>query len=103
MAYKRGLMLNLEDNVANALEETLPGDTIQLSLNHEIITIYVEEYIPFGFKVAVKDIHCNTPIIKYGQQIGIANRDIRKGTLVHVHNMTGARGRGDLDKKREGK
>ena len=102
MAYKRGLMLNPEDNVANALEEALPGDTIQLSLNHEIVTIDVEEHIPFGFKVAAKDIHCNAPIIKYGQQIGLASRDIHKGTLVHIHNMAGARGRGDLNKKCEG-
>ena len=79
MAYKRGLILNPEDNVANVLEEVLPGDTIQLSLGDEIITINVEEHIPFGFKVAAKDIHCNTPIIKYGQQIGLANRDIQQG------------------------
>jgi altronate dehydratase small subunit len=103
MAYKRGLMLNPVDNVANVLEEVLPGDIIQLSHGNEILTINAEEHIPFGFKVAAKDIHCNAPIIKYGQQIGLASRDVHKGTLVHIDNMAGARGRGDLNKKREGK
>jgi len=98
MASKRGLILNPADNVANALEEALPGDTIQLNLNNEMVAINVKECIPFGFKVAVKAIRHNTPITKYGQQIGLASRDIDKGALVHIHNMAGARGRGDLKK-----
>jgi hypothetical protein len=97
--YKRGLLLNPADNVVNALDDMLPGDAIQLNLGAEILTINVEERIPFGFKIAARDISIETPIIKYGQQIGLANRDIRKGTLVHVHNMSGARGRGDLSKE----
>jgi altronate dehydratase small subunit len=98
MARKRGLILNSADNVANALEEALPGDTIELSLDNEVVTIQVEDRIPFGFKIAVRDISHNAPITKYGQQIGLASRDINKGTLVHIHNMAGARGRGDLKK-----
>ncbi len=98
MARKRGLILNSADNVANALEEALPGDTIELSLGNEVVTIHVEDRIPFGFKVATRNISYNAPITKYGQQIGLASCDINKGALVHIHNMTGARGRGDLKK-----
>jgi altronate dehydratase small subunit len=99
MAYKRGLIINAADNVANALEEVLPGDIIQFIINSEILSVNVEERIPFGFKVAVKEIMPGTPIIKYGQPIGLANQHIRKGTLVHIHNLSGVRGRGDLKKK----
>lgn len=99
MTYKRGLILNSVDNVANVLEEVLPGDIIQLSLNDEILSISAEERIPFGFKVAVKEIIHNSPIIKYGHYIGLASQQIKQGRLVHIHNLAGIRGRGDLKNK----
>lgn len=43
--------------------------------------------IPFGHKVANKDISKGTNIIKYGYPIGKATCDIAKGEHVHVHNM----------------
>ena len=36
-------------------------------------------------------------IIKYGETIGYASRMIEPGEHVHVHNMVGGRGRGDLE------
>ena len=56
----------------------------------------VTEVIPYGHKVAVRDIQVGEPIIKYGESIGRAVRDIKKGDYVHVHNMEAMRGRGDL-------
>jgi altronate dehydratase small subunit len=35
-------------------------------------------------------------VLKYGESIGVASSDIQMGQLVHVHNLEGARGRGDL-------
>ena len=32
----------------------------------------------------------------YGQSIGVADGDIKKGEYVHIHNMKALRGRGDL-------
>jgi altronate dehydratase small subunit len=96
MALKRGLQFNKEDNVANVLEEAMPGDVIQTNIGNQMTAVEAAERIPFGFKVAVKEIQTNTPIIKYGRQIGFASMDIQKGSLVHIHNMAGARGRGDL-------
>ncbi len=52
--------------------------------------------IPFGFKMAVTGIARGAQVIKYGESIGIASRDISPGQLVHIHNIEGARGRGDL-------
>ncbi len=96
MPVKRALLLDPKDNVASLLEEALPGDKIHMSAGNQMIVIEAEEHIPFGFKAAIRDIRENEPIIKYGHQIGIANTIIQKGALVHVHNMAGSRGRGDL-------
>ena len=41
-----------------------------------------------GFKEAVRDISSGEPVIKYGNPIGHATRDIRAGERVHTENMT---------------
>lgn len=38
-------------------------------------------------------------INKYGEEIGIATKDIKKGEYVHVHNLDSMRGRGDWAKE----
>ncbi len=54
--------------------------------------------VPYGHKIAVKDIKKDELIIKYGEEIGIATKDIKKGEYVHVHNLDSMRGRGDWKK-----
>ncbi len=43
--------------------------------------------IPAGHKIALWDIKQGEPVIKYGQTIGRASTDIRKGEWVHSHNL----------------
>ncbi len=43
--------------------------------------------IPLGHKIALTDINAGENIIKYGQPIGYAINDIKKGDHVHLHNM----------------
>lgn len=52
--------------------------------------------VPYGHKIAVRDIQAGEAIWKYGERIGAAVNDIQKGEYVHVHNMVAMRGRGDL-------
>ena len=52
--------------------------------------------VPYGHKIAVRDIRKGELIIKYGEEIGIATHDIRRGEYVHIHNLDSLRGRGDL-------
>lgn len=52
--------------------------------------------VPYGHKIAVRDIKKGEHIIKYGESIGAATADIPCGEYVHVHNMEALRGRGDL-------
>jgi len=89
-------MLSGKDNVATALEDMSPGDEVPVRLERDTRTVKALEQIPFGFKIAVADIRKDFPILKYGEVIGIASVDINKGEQVHVHNLAGARGRGDL-------
>lgn len=96
MAPKRGLVLNPKDNVANTFEEVLNGEEITARKGNEDVFIQVVERIPFGFKVALSDIAQGEPVFKYGEIIGRASQPIRKGALVHIHNLEGTRGRGDL-------
>jgi (2R)-sulfolactate sulfo-lyase subunit alpha len=43
--------------------------------------------VPIGHKVALTDIKKGDTVIKYGQDIGKAVADIKKGEHVHVHNL----------------
>ena len=44
----------------------------------------------------MKDIALGENILKYGEVIGRATKDIRAGTHAHIHNIESLRGRGDL-------
>ena len=61
-------------------------------------TVKVIGDVPYGHKIAVKDIKKGELIMKYGEEIGIATKDIVKGEFVHVHNLDSMRGGGDWDK-----
>ena len=63
-----------------------------------MLDIVINEKIDSGHKFALKDINKNENIIKYGETIGRATRDIKKGDYVHVHNVESLRGRGDFSK-----
>jgi altronate dehydratase small subunit len=98
MTTRGALRLSEKDNVATLLEDAAPGTEMLIRLGKETSAVNARESIPFGFKIAVTDIARGAAIIKYGETIGIASRDIKKGEMVHVHNLEGARGRGDLIK-----
>ncbi len=92
------LMLSPKDNVATALQDIEAGAEAALRLGKDVRSVKALERIPFGFKLAVADIPKGAPVTKYGEVIGKASSDIKRGQLVHVHNIEGARGRGDLAK-----
>lgn len=59
-------------------------------------SLVLKNDIPYGHKVAVVPISKGVPIKKYGEEIGVATKDIAPGEHVHVHNLDSQRGRGDL-------
>ncbi len=98
MASGEALKLSEKDNVATSLAELSPGSDVRVRWGNEVIKIKSLEKIPFGFKVALSDISKGARVIKYGETIGIASQNIKQGQLVHIHNIEGARARGDLTK-----
>jgi altronate dehydratase small subunit len=98
MASGEALKLSEKDNVATSLKDIEPGAEVQVRWGRKVTKIQSLEKIPFGFKVALNDIDRGSNVIKYGETIGIASQNIKQGQLVHVHNVQGARGRGDLVK-----
>ena len=84
------------DNVASIFAEVNAGDTVEvMARNGSIDPIVVHEEIPYGHKLALRDIPKGETVLKYGESIGIATMDIKRGDYVHVHNLDSARARGD--------
>ena len=78
------IVINPKDNVAVALREIAPGELVIAGAGE----IKALERIPYGHKIARKDIPHGGPILKYGMTVGKANTDIPQGALVHVHNVS---------------
>ncbi|MFN3699871.1 MAG: UxaA family hydrolase, partial [Dictyoglomus sp.] len=57
----------------------------------KVLEIEVLDDIPLGHKVALKDLNKGDVVIKYGEIIGEATRDIKRGEHVHVHNIKSRR------------
>ncbi|GAC1578020.1 MAG: UxaA family hydrolase [Candidatus Elarobacter sp.] len=86
------LRLKDDDDVAVALRPLAPGDTVRFG----DVTVVLASPIPGGHKFATRAIAGGALIRKYGQVIGKATNAIAVGEHVHVHNVEGTRGRGDL-------
>ena len=95
----KAIVMKTKDNVATVTEDIEAGSEIAIQVNGETVRLQVTNRIPFGHKVAIRDICKNESIIKYGEAIGMATTDIMAGQHTHVHNLVGCRGRGDLTGK----
>ncbi|MBE5844979.1 MAG: altronate dehydratase [Butyrivibrio sp.] len=71
------------DNVAVALCDIAAGEMAGSGDR----TVKTTEKIAQGHKIALVDIPEGSPIIKYGNKIGIATEDIKAGSFVHTHNV----------------
>jgi (2R)-sulfolactate sulfo-lyase subunit alpha len=91
--HNRDFLAHLEgDTVAVAVRDVEPG-TRQASFLDETatVTLGVTEKIPWGHKVALRDVASGEEIVEYGVGIGLATSNIRTGDCVHVHNLKGSR------------
>ena len=71
------------DNVAVALEDIQAGETLTMT---DGVSVAAETVVR-GHKIALRNIPKDTPVIKYGNPIGLAKEDIQPGQWVHVHNV----------------
>jgi len=82
------------DNVVTAKSAIKPGTVLRVPKGKKVKT---KEEIPFGHKIALRKILRGGPVIKYGERIGRAIRNIEPGEWVHTHNVEGERGRRKQD------
>lgn len=90
------LLCNPSDSVAIAVKPLVPGDRVTLCVDGCETVIEIAQPIPSGHKFAVRCIPAGQSVIKYGETIGKATDCIAQGRHVHLHNLEGLRGRGDL-------
>ena len=82
--------------MASIFAEVSAGDVVEvMARDGSMESIHVHEAIPYGHKIALRDIPSGGTVLKYGESIGIATKDIQRGDYVHVHNLDSARARGD--------
>lgn len=86
---KRFIRVHSNDMVATALDDVLVGDKVSIfnSENEFLYDMTAFENIPFGNKIALCDIAKDDKVVKYDAVIGKCVRSIKKGELVHVHNV----------------
>lgn len=89
------VMMNDKDNVVTTIEKFEKGTKINLNYKGQAISIDLINDIPFGHKIALRNINKGEKIVKYGETIGVASRAIKRGEHVHVQNVESCRGRGD--------
>ena len=85
-----------EDNVATMLRDVEVGETLDIEVGDDVVTVEIREDVIFGHKIAIEEIEEGETIVKYGTSIGYASKDIEPGEWVHVHNVDSNYGRGDL-------
>jgi (2R)-sulfolactate sulfo-lyase subunit alpha len=79
-----------KDTVGVVVVEDLKAGTDMLCVvthDNSSFGLRSEMDVPIGHKVALDDIKKGDTVWKYGQDIGKAIADIRKGEHVHVHNV----------------
>ncbi|MDR6882029.1 altronate dehydratase small subunit [Bacillus sp. 3255] len=102
--FKQGtdsLVMNVKDDVATVLRDVKSGESIHFMKEDSLQKLPVRDIVPFGHKVATRFIRQGAMVYKYGEIIGRAIRDIEAGEHVHIHNIEGTRGRGDMAGKKE--
>lgn len=79
------------DNVVTMLRHLDPGEII----NVDGVKIKATHDVPAYHKIAIAEIKAGNTVVKYGESIGSASRDIQIGDWVHIQNLKSSRGRGD--------
>ena len=84
---RKVLVLNPADNIAICLED-MPAGTV---IDQDNLKLTITQAIPRGHKVASRAVTKGDGIIKYGERMGHATKDISVGEHVHTHNVLGDR------------
>lgn len=78
------LVIHEKDNVAVALFDIAAGTEVDVPGRGGLNVV---GDVPCGHKIALEALPEGTAVVKYGEEIGRASRDVQAGELVHTHNM----------------
>jgi len=78
------IRIHPSDNVAVASREIREREQL-FGISDK--TIFAKQDIPTGHKVALEEISEGHRVVKYGESIGAAEREIHSGEHVHTHNL----------------
>lgn len=81
---KKLLLVHEHDDAAVALSALFRGETCEVAGK----SITLLDDIPFGHKVALRNIPQGDSVIKYGNPLGHATQDIKIGQHIHTHNLS---------------
>lgn len=86
------LVHNEGDDVGVAIRELGPGSAIAGWLDSQRrAAVVVNEPIPLGYKVALSDLGAGAEVTEYKVRIALTRQAVRRGDLVHTHNIRSAR------------
>ena len=80
---RRLLLLAEQDNVVVACANLQAGDVVRI--DGEDVQLSADA--PVGFKIARRDFVPAEKVLKYGAEIGSTTAAIKRGDVVHLHNM----------------
>ncbi len=83
---------SMKDNLVTCVKPIAKGETVVVE-GEPIVAL---DDIPIYHKMAIADVKKGESVYKYGEVMGIASKDIRKGEWAHIHNIDSTRGRGDI-------
>ncbi len=78
------IRVHTRDNVAVVAADVQANDVVRLDDGSEVRAV---EAIPRGSKVALGPIACGEAVVRYGEEIGRATKDMAAGEYVHTHNL----------------
>jgi altronate dehydratase small subunit len=80
---RRLLLLADADNVVVACANLEAGDVVRM--DGDDVTLSANA--PVGFKIARRDFAAGEKVLKYAAEIGSTTAAIKRGDVVHLHNM----------------
>ena len=86
------IILNPIDNVGTSIKLLKENSNIILKIDNKLSKFTLKDKINLCHKFSLNFIDKGDKIIKYGEVIGVATADIKKGKHVHIHNIKSLRG-----------
>ncbi len=84
---KYAKLIDIKDNVVTVVADLEKEEQVLVKFQGKQTLYRCNQDILFGHKIAIADISQDDPVIKYGQIIGSASQNIKKGDWVHTHNV----------------